>query len=373
MKKSFLVVLGTRPEAIKLAPVIKELKARDCCIVKVFSSGQHVQLLAGILENFDIVPDFQGSAMVSGQRLDELFSRILHDFELVTAEFMPDLVLVHGDTTTAFAAAFGAFLKKVPVAHIEAGLRTSDLYSPFPEEGNRRLIGSLASYHFAPTSGAMRNLLSEGVSPPKIIVTGNTVIDALLYIKQRILAGELTSSLDGFDRPVGRCLLVTLHRRENLGSNLVQICDAFRQIAIAFPDVYFFWPVHMNPAVYDYVNSQFSGNKQFFLCDALDYVSFIDALCDCFLVLTDSGGVQEEVPSLNKPVLVLRDVTERPEVVEVGAAILVGSDPVLIFESVSRLLTDQAFYDAMATAPNPFGDGTASKKIADSLLENRPL
>lgn len=369
MNKKILVIIGTRPEAIKMAPVILALQSNSQFYVKVFCSRQHVELMQGVLEVFGISADFFGDSMVKGQSLECLSARIISGISPVLFEFSPDLVLVHGDTSTAFIGAYCAFLRGIPIGHVEAGLRTTNLFLPFPEEGNRRLISQLASLHFPPTVAAAANLLKLGIPSQDILVTGNTVVDSLLFVRDQLNLGRLRSGLseiislnDDFTY-----LTITLHRRENLGENLVGICNAFERLATTFPKLRFVWPVHKNPVVFDYVFERFNGNESFYLIEPLGYVEFVDLLSASFIAITDSGGIQEEVPSLNVPVVVLRDETERPEVVEAGAAILVGSNSEEIFRAVEKLLFDRSVYARMASAVNPFGSGLAAKAILNRV------
>ena len=367
--KKILVVIGTRPEAIKLAPVIIELRSNPSFEVKVFSTGQHKELLDGVLEVFGVCFDHFASSMMKGQDLFSLSFRLMVCLSEVLSEFRPDLVLVHGDTSTAFIGAYCSFLNNVPIAHVEAGLRTSSLFLPFPEEGNRRLISVLASLHFAPTKSALENLERVGIDRSNIFVTGNTVVDALLFVKRHLDSGELETNLDSV-LGIGVSSLivtVTLHRRENLGENIAGICDALERLAIELPHVTFVWPVHKNPKVSDYVFGRFGTNSSFVLIEPLAYVDFIDLLRRSYLVITDSGGIQEEAPSLNIPVVILRDETERPEVVEAGAAVLVGASPIRIYETVLDLFSDKIYYSQMSSVENPFGSGAASKMIASII------
>ena len=369
--KRIALVFGTRPEAIKLAPVYHALKANfPQWDIRACSTGQHRQMLDQVLQVFNIEPDFNLSLMELNQDLTDITSRILVGLRKVFSEWQPDLVLVHGDTTTTFATSLAAYYQKVPVAHVEAGLRTGNIYSPWPEEINRKLTGAIAALHFAPTATASANLISEGISSQDIVVTGNTVIDALQYAvgileKRSDLPRELHETLSSLSRDA-RIILVTGHRRENFGVGFENICKAIRQIATR-QDVEIIYPVHMNPNVQGPVNMLLGDIQNIHLIAPQDYLPFIYLMRKSYLVLTDSGGVQEEAPSLGKPVLVMRDTTERPEAVIAGTAILVGTVPERIVNECFRLLDDDVFYREMATAKNPYGDGKASERIAIAL------
>lgn len=358
-----LVVLGTRPEAVKLAPVIRALRALPQLTTTVCVSAQHRQMLDQVLATFDIVPQYDLDVMQPRQSLELLTARVLEGVSQVIEAEKPDVVLVQGDTTTAFAGSLAAFYRRVPVGHVEAGLRTGDPLNPFPEEMNRRLTGAIAAMHFAPTEAARQNLLREGVAPDGITVTGNTVIDALLDVVSRPWA-PVDAPLQGLS---GRLILVTTHRRESLGTPLHRICDAVSRLADAHPEDTFLLPVHLNPRVRETVFGLLSGRDNIRLVEPLDYVAFAHTMRRSHLILTDSGGIQEEAPSLNVPVLVLRDTTERPEAVQAGAALLVGTDAERIVREAERLLTDAESYRRMASAPNPFGDGHAGERIAQAI------
>ena len=374
--RTALVVFGTRPEAIKLAPVCKALKDNPEFIdVRVCATAQHREMLDQVMALFSIVPDFDLDLMRPGQSLTDITANVLTGMAGVFATWRPDLVLVQGDTTTAFAAALAAFYRHIPVAHVEAGLRTGDITAPWPEEMNRKLVAGLASLHFPPTPRARANLLAEGVPDRAILVTGNTVIDALIDVVGRIrsdtaLAARLDSSLPALhpNRPL---ILVTGHRRENFGPGFESICLALRRIAQA-REVEIVYPVHLNPNVQEPVRRILSDTANVHLIEPLDYLAFVRLMDRCTFALTDSGGVQEEAPSLGKPVLVMREKTERPEAVEAGTVRLVGTDQEKIVAEALGLLDDPAHYAAMARAVNPYGDGQAARRIAQRLLGEDP-
>jgi len=369
--KKILIVFGTRPEAIKMAPVVRALREAKQWEVKVCVTAQHRQMLDQVLTLFGIVPDFDLNLMKPGQDLTDITSNVLIGMRDVFQQWKPDLVLVHGDTTTAMAASLAAFYEKIPVAHVEAGLRTNDIYSPWPEEMNRRMVGRVASLHFAPTETARANLLAEGCAEQSIFVTGNTVIDALLNVVKRINTdAALNQQLRGrfsYLREDKRLILVTGHRRENFGRGFEDICKTLREIAER-DDVEIVYPVHLNPNVQEPVHRILGGCQRIHLIEPLDYLPFVYLMDRAYLVLTDSGGIQEEAPSLGKPVLVMRDTTERPEGVEAGTAKLVGTNERLIVCEAIALLDDPALYQRMATASNPYGDGHAAERIASVIL-----
>lgn len=362
-----LAVFGTRPEAIKMAPLIKELRRYpaefDC---RVAVTAQHREMLDQVLRLFAIKPHYDLDIMRPGQTLFDITCRALEGLERVIRAEKPDLVLVHGDTTTTFAAALAAFYLQVPVGHVEAGLRTRNKYSPFPEEMNRHLTAVLADLHFAPTATARENLLQEGVSPERIYVTGNTVIDALLATvdPDYCFADPVLAQIDYHRR---RVLLVTTHRRENLGAPLREIYLALREVVELYPDVEVVFPVHKNPAVRQVVEEVLGGLPRVHLIEPLEYQPFVNLMGRCYLVLTDSGGLQEEAPALGKPVLVLRDTTERPEAVEAGTVRLVGTAKEAVLCETRRLLDDPFCYRQMAEAINPYGDGQASRRICQAI------
>lgn len=364
-----LTIFGTRPEAIKLAPVIRELeKHMESFISRVCVTAQHREMLDPFLELFRIRPDYDLDIMRPNQSLFDVTTRALSGLREILKRERPDLVLVQGDTTTAFAVALAAFYLRVKIAHVEAGLRTEDKYNPFPEEINRRLITHLADLHFAPTERARTNLLREGIRDETIFVTGNTVVDALFMVLELTKAEDALRNL-GLD-PRKRLILVTAHRRESFGAGIMNICLAIREIVARAPEVEVVYPVHLNPNVRSVVHRILDGVERVHLIEPLDYVAFVHLMNRAYLILTDSGGIQEEAPSLGKPVLVLRKATERPEVLEAGAAKLVGTDPENIVQETLRLLEDEDEYQRMATVPNPFGDGHAAERIIRIILES---
>jgi UDP-N-acetylglucosamine 2-epimerase (non-hydrolysing) len=368
-----LTVFGTRPEAIKMAPVVEALQAAEGIDAQVCVTAQHREMLDQVLDLFAIRPDFDLDLMQANQTLGDLFGRVLTALDPVLAEVAPDRVLVHGDTLTTLAASLACYFRKIPVGHVEAGLRTGNPYMPWPEEMNRKLTGGIADLHFAPTERAKSNLLAEGVAADSIHVTGNTVIDALLSLKSKLdgdakLRSELLAPypylLNG-----QRSILVTGHRRENFGSGFDNICAALAELA-GRGDVEVVFPLHPNPNVSGPVRERLGNVEHVHLIDPLEYLPFVAMLDACDLVITDSGGVQEEAPSLGKPVLVMREVTERPEAVEEGTVLLVGTDRRKIVDQASRLLDDEAAYQEMSRAHNPYGDGHAAAKIVEVLSGN---
>lgn len=373
-----MLVFGTRPEAIKMAPLVHRLKAEpDVFDVRVCVTAQHRHMLDQVLKVFDLTPDIDLDVMKPGQDLFDVTSHVLLGMKRVFAQSRPDAVLVHGDTTTTLAASMAGFYAGVPVGHVEAGLRTHNVDAPFPEEFNRQVVSRVARWHFAPTAASRTNLLAERIDAGRIFVTGNTVIDALQWVLGRIKADplratRLSAQLDealGFDWRQERFVLVTGHRRENFGEGFIQICQALRELAGTFPQVRFVYPVHLNPSVQAPVRGILAGIANVHLIEPLDYEPFVHLLHHCHLVLTDSGGIQEEAPSLGKPVLVMREVTERPEAVEAGTVGLVGAHQARIVAGVSRLLDDQGHYQRMAKAHNPYGDGQACDRIAQILRQ----
>lgn len=357
-----LSVFGTRPEAIKMAPLLAELRRRgDVFASRVCVTAQHREMLDQVLDIFGIEPDYDLDVMTADQSPSLVTGAVLERLDEVLGERPPDLVLVHGDTTTTMAASLAAFYHKIPVGHVEAGLRTGCRYYPFPEEMNRVVTDAVASHHFAPTRGAAENLLASGVSPDSIIVTGNTVIDALLDVAGREYEDELGVPTDG------RVVLVTAHRRENHGEPLENICRALLDVADAFPDVRIVYPVHLNPNVQRTATSVLGGHDRVTLLEPMSYVPFVRLMKTSYVVVTDSGGLQEEAPSLGKPVLVLRNETERPEAIEAGTVRLVGTSRERVAAELTRLLTDEAAYAEMSGALNPYGDGRASERIADAI------
>ena len=364
-----LTLFGTRPEAIKMAPVIAELSRRpDEFEIIIVVSAQHREMLDQVLNVFEIKPDCDLDIMRESQSLSQITCNVLRGVEGVLEKEKPDIVLVQGDTTTTFTSALAAFYHRIPVGHIEAGLRTHRKYNPFPEELNRHLTSVIADLHFAPTELAKQNLLREGVKSESVYVTGNTVIDALLSAAKLEYEFKITS-LASLDFNNSKIILVTAHRRENLGSPLKSICFALRELALSDRKLEIVFPVHLNPKVRSVVENMLSGIENIHLIEPLDYVPFVQLMKRAYLILTDSGGIQEEAPSLGKPVLVLRSSTERPEAIQSGAIKLVGTEQHRIVENVRRLLDDRTEYEQMACSDNPFGDGRASTRIADILLE----
>ncbi|MFP1727052.1 non-hydrolyzing UDP-N-acetylglucosamine 2-epimerase [Lonsdalea quercina] len=372
-----LTVFGTRPEAIKMAPLIHALAQDAFFESRVCVTAQHREMLDQVLELFGIEPDFDLNIMQPGQGLSEISCRILSGLKPVLEAFRPDLVLVHGDTSTTLMASLAAFYQRIPVGHVEAGLRTGDIFAPWPEEANRTLTGHLAQYHFAPTDSARLNLLKENVPDAAIKVTGNTVIDALFWVRDLIARDpKLNQPLQAqyaFLSEQRKMILVTGHRRESFGDGFERICSALAAIAQRHPDVQIVYPVHLNPNVSEPVNRILSGIDNIFLIPPQNYLPFVYLMNRAYLILTDSGGIQEEAPSLGKPVLVMRDTTERPEALASGVVRLVGTDATKILHNVSALLTDESAYLSMSQAQNPYGDGHASQRILAALKENQVI
>mgnify|MGYP003304683016 CR=1 FL=1 len=384
--RKVMLVFGTRPEAIKMAPLVKafEQYADDFKTI-VCVTGQHREMLDQVLRLFDITPDYDLNIMKQGQDLYDVTSRVLLGMRDVLHEAQPDVVLVHGDTTTSTAAALAAFYQQIPVGHVEAGLRTHNIYSPWPEEMNRQITGRIATYNFSPTPLSRQNLLEEKVSEQSIIVTGNTVIDALYWVVDKIKGDEALSTelkavlaAAGYDvdrihdsESNRRLVLITGHRRENFGEGFINMCTAIRDLAQKYPEVDFVYPMHLNPNVrkpiHEVFGADLSGLGNMFFIEPLEYLSFVYLMEMAALVLTDSGGIQEEAPGLGKPVLVMRDTTERPEALEAGTVKLVGTDYTKIMSEVSSLLDDAAYYDTMSKAVNPYGDGKACERIVDFI------
>jgi len=368
-----LCVFGTRPEAIKMAPLALSLAADQRFDSKVCVTGQHRQMLDQVLDLFELKPDFDLSVMKPGQDLTGVTTAILAGMKDVLATCKPDVVLVHGDTATTFAASLAAYYQQIPVAHVEAGLRTGNLYSPWPEEANRKLTGALATLHFAPTENSKANLLREGVDPASIHVTGNTVIDALLEVVERLdkdeELGKQAAAPTAFLNRARKLILVTGHRRESFGGGFERICQALLETAKQHPDVDFVYPVHLNPKVQEPVNRLLAGVDNIYLIEPLDYLPFVYLMSQAHIILTDSGGIQEEAPSLGKPVLVMRDTTERPEAVSAGTVKLVGTDVTKIVGELHSLLIDKNAYQSMSFAHNPYGDGKACQRICTTLAE----
>jgi len=369
-----LCIFGTRPEAIKMAPLVLALAADERFEAKVCVTGQHREMLDQVLGLFSITPDYDLNIMKPGQDLTDVTTAILQGMKEVLSEFQPDIVLVHGDTATTFAASLAAYYQQIPVAHVEAGLRTGNLYSPWPEEGNRKLTGALAKLNFAPTENSRNNLLREGVSTESIVVTGNTVIDALLDVVKRLeqdpkLLAQ-ASAPSAFLDPARKLILVTGHRRESFGDGFERICQALMEVAQQHPDVDIVYPVHLNPNVREPVNRLLNGISNIHLIAPLDYLPFVHMMSRSHIILTDSGGIQEEAPSLGKPVLVMRETTERPEAVSAGTVKLVGTNAADIVREINRLLLDTSAYRDMSYAHNPYGDGNACQRILEALIDS---
>ncbi|EJN6712660.1 UDP-N-acetylglucosamine 2-epimerase (non-hydrolyzing) [Vibrio vulnificus] len=372
-KKKVLTVFGTRPEAIKMAPLVHALAADERFEAKVCVTAQHREMLDQVLELFEITPDYDLNLMKAGQTLNEVTARILLELKPVLQEFKPDVVLVHGDTATTFAASLAAYYEQIAVGHVEAGLRTGNIYSPWPEEANRKLTGALTKYHFAPTETSQQNLLQENYAPENIFVTGNTVIDALLMVKEKIeqdadLKATLLAQFPDLDESK-KLILVTGHRRESFGGGFERICEALAQTAKQHPEVQILYPMHLNPNVREPVNRILGSVENVLLIEPQQYLPFIYLMDRAHIILTDSGGIQEEAPSLGKPVLVMRDTTERPEAVAAGTVKLVGTDVEKIVSNLNTLITDSEAYQAMSFAHNPYGDGKACQRILDSLCK----
>lgn len=385
--KTIMLVFGTRPEAIKMCPLVKEFqKHSDIFKTLVCVTGQHREMLDQVLQIFDVVPDYDLNIMKQGQDLYDVTARVLTGMRDVLQEAKPDCVLVHGDTTTSTSAALAAFYQQIPVGHVEAGLRTHNIYSPWPEEMNRQLTGRIATYHFAPTPLSKGNLLKEGVKEDLVYVTGNTVIDALYMVVDKLKRDDILSGKEkevlkksGYDTDrllSGRKLvLITGHRRENFGNGFINICEAIKYLNNKYTDVDFVYPMHLNPNVRKPIHEVFGDDLtnlgNMFFIEPLEYLSFVYLMEKSYIVLTDSGGIQEEAPGLGKPVLVMRDTTERPEALESGTVKLVGTDYNRIVTEVSVLLDDTVAYDKMSRAVNPYGDGMACKRIVDCFYCNK--
>lgn len=360
-----MVVFGTRPEAIKMCPLVGELKSHpDIFDVTVCVTGQHREMLDQVLEAFSIKPEYDLSIMKPGQTLFEVTSDVLIEIKTVLEEEQPNIVLVHGDTTTSFAAALAAFYLRIPIGHVEAGLRTYNIYSPWPEEFNRQAVDLITKYYYAPTKKSKQNLILEGKSEDQIFVTGNTGIDALkITVKDTYSHPELEWAQDS------RLILITAHRRENLGEPMHHMFRAIRRVMVEHPDTKAIYPIHMNPKVREAAHAELDGFDRLHLIEPLEVIDFHNFMARSYLILTDSGGIQEEAPSLGKPVLVMRDTTERPEGVEVGTLKLVGTNEETIYQAFSTLLDNKKAYEAMSNASNPYGDGFASKRITKQLIE----
>lgn len=382
--KKIMLVFGTRPEAIKMAPLVKEFqKHPDKFETIVCVTGQHREMLDQVLEIFDIEPDYDLNIMKQGQDLYDVTARVLTGMRDIFKECRPDIVLVHGDTTTSMAASLAAFYQQIPVGHVEAGLRTHDIYSPWPEEMNRQITGRIATYNFAPTALSRQNLLREGIAEESITVTGNTVIDALYWVVGKMKNDiELSSGLEGLLKKAGydvsrladgrKLVLITGHRRENFGDGFISMCTAIKDLTVKYPGVDFVYPMHLNPNVRKPIHEVFGEDltclDNIFFIEPLEYLSFVYLMEKASIVLTDSGGIQEEAPGLGKPVLVMRDTTERPEALEAGTVKLVGTDYNKIVNEVSILLDNPAEYEQMSKAVNPYGDGMACERIVETLL-----
>jgi len=377
MKQKILIVFGTRPEAIKMAPLVKRFQEEaEVFNLKVCVTAQHREMLDQVLELFEIEPDFDLNIMKSGQDLYDVTSNVLLGMRDVLSDFKPDVVFVHGDTSTTSSTALASFYQQIKVAHVEAGLRTGDIYSPWPEEANRQITGVLSNYHFAPTTTSQENLLRENKDPKSILVTGNTVIDALYLALDKIknnstLKESIVKSIEdeitdeNFSLESSKFILVTGHRRENHGQGFINICKALKTIALNNPDVSIIYPVHLNPNVQKPVNELLSEVKNIYLIKPMQYEAFIYMMDKSYFIITDSGGVQEEAPSLGKPVLVMRNTTERPEALEAGTVKLVGTDTDLIVQEAEKLLKSEEAYASMSKAHNPYGDGTACEQIVN--------
>lgn len=374
VKQKVLLVFGTRPEAIKMAPLVKALQADDAFEAKVCVTAQHRQMLDQVLALFDIQPEFDLNLMKPNQGLTDITCGVLQGLKTVFAQWKPDVVLVHGDTSTTLAASLAAFYQRISVGHVEAGLRTGNLYSPWPEEANRTLTGCLARWHFAPTEMSKANLLKENTNQEHVFVTGNTVIDALLHVRNKIVQDRSLQAAFkkqfSFLSDEKKLVLVTGHRRENFGGGFERICEALAQLARQFTNIEIVYPVHLNPNVQEPVNRLLAGIENVHLIEPLDYLPFVYLMNQSSIILTDSGGIQEEAPSLGKPVLVLRDTTERPEAVAAGTVRLTGTDINKIVTEASLLLTDEQAYQAMAFAHNPYGDGLACSRIIEILKKS---
>ncbi|MBJ9686389.1 UDP-N-acetylglucosamine 2-epimerase (non-hydrolyzing) [Burkholderia vietnamiensis] len=370
--KKILLVFGTRPEAIKMAPLVRALKARADVDAKVCVTAQHRQMLDQVLSLFDIEPDYDLDLMRQGQTLSDVTTGILHAIGAVFDDLRPDIVLVHGDTTTTLAVSLAAFYRYLPIGHVEAGLRSGDIWSPWPEELNRRVTDAVSSWHFAPTGQARDNLLSEGVPVGSVVMTGNTVIDALHDVKNMLerddaLSREVAARFPFLD-PTARMVLITGHRRESFGEPFRNFCEALRTLAHRYRDAQFVYPLHLNPNVREPALALLGGEANIYLIEPQEYLAFVYLMSRSHFIITDSGGIQEEGPALGKPVLVTRDTTERPEAIRAGTARLVGTDPELIVREASRLFDSASAYDEMARASNPYGDGHASERIVHALM-----
>ena len=375
LMRKVLCVFGTRPEAIKMAPLVKALEADERFDAKVCVTAQHREMLDQVLELFDIKPDYDLDLMKHKQTLNDVTAKILLEMKPVLTEFRPDVVLVHGDTATTFATSLAAYYEQIAVGHVEAGLRTGNIYSPWPEEANRKLTGAITTYHFAPTKESAQNLLNENHDEKTITITGNTVIDALLLVRDKLkndkdIMQSMKAKFDYLDENK-KLILVTGHRRENFGQGFENICQALANTAKKHPNIEILYPVHLNPAVQEPVNRLLSNIDNIKLIDPQQYLEFVYLMDRSNIILTDSGGIQEEAPSLGKPVLVMRDTTERPEAVSAGTVKLVGTNVERICDELDTLLTNEDAYKAMSFAHNPYGDGKACQRIADELVKEK--
>ena len=366
--KKIITIFGTRPEAIKMAPLVKELEKREGIESKICVTAQHREMLDQDLELFDIKPDFDLNIMKTKQSLTGITNRILEGLETIFKEEKPDMILVHGDTTTTFSSALAAYYQQIKVGHVEAGLRTFNKYFPFPEEMNRKLTGAISDLHFSPTKGAKNNLLREGIDEKSIYITGNTVIDAMLHTVEDNYVFE-NEELNKIDFKNKKVIMITAHRRENWGEGISNICEALNEIVDKNKDVELVYLVHLNPIVKDMVYEKLGGKERIHLLNPLDTKETHNLMNKCFMVMTDSGGLQEEAPHLGKPVLVLRDVTERPEAVEYGTVKLVGTDKEKIIREGNELINNKEAYEKMSKAVNPYGDGKASERICDAIMK----
>ena len=366
--KKIITIFGTRPEAIKMAPLVKELEKREGIESKICVTAQHREMLDQVLELFDIKPDFDLNIMKTKQSLTGITNRILEGLETIFKEEKPDMILVHGDTTTTFSSALAAYYQQIKVGHVEAGLRTFKKYFPFPEEMNRKLTGAISDLHFSPTKGAKNNLLREGIDEKSIYITGNTVIDAMLHTVEDNYVFE-NEELNKIDFKNKKVIMITAHRRENWGEGISNICEALNEIVDKNKDVELVYLVHLNPIVKDMVYEKLGGKERIHLLNPLDTKETHNLMNKCFMVMTDSGGLQEEAPHLGKPVLVLRDVTERPEAVEYGTVKLVGTDKEKIIKEGNELINNKEAYEKMSKAVNPYGDGKASERICDAIMK----
>ena len=366
--KKIITIFGTRPEAIKMAPLVKELEKREGIESKICVTAQHREMLDQVLELFDIKPDFDLNIMKTKQSLTGITNRILEGLETIFKEEKPDMILVHGDTTTTFSSALAAYYQQIKVGHVEAGLRTFNKYFPFPEEMNRKLTGAISDLHFSPTKGAKNNLLREGIDEKSIYITGNTVIDAMLHTVEDNYVFE-NEELNKIDFKNKKVIMITAHRRENWGEGISNICEALNEIVDKNKDVELVYLVHLNPIVKDMVYEKLGGKERIHLLNPLDTKETHNLMNKCFMVMTDSGGLQEEAPHLGKPVLVLRDVTERPEAVEYGTVKLVGTNNEKIIKEGNELINNKEAYEKMSKAVNPYGDGKASERICDAIMK----